>query len=333
MKVLIVDDKIAQVQGLINRCEKEKIECIFCDSFDDGEQNYFTNDYDLLILDLKKDPTEEYPGKSMLNKFWDNKFIPTIIFSSHFLETDKIIRHKFLKWYDKTHEIDVENEIVKHLKYCDPIKKVRLKINEIFKNGLEALDLTYSDDENSIVVLQYMQYGLMQKCYSEARDKRLPAKSQYVLFSQYSDLSATDIIERIPVVGEDASEFYMVVTASCDLANSEYKQVVCKKIKSMSHKDIEGLKGRRNDGGYRGKLLLPNNSYFSNMIVDCTETCVIQKEVISKDSEERNLSNYSFRKILAFVSPYKERIISMVYQHDGRIGVPDLDVDSWWKNE
>ena len=124
----------------------------------------------------------------------------------------------------------------------------------------------------------------------------------------------------------------MIITASCDLATAEKKQVVCKKIIPISKTKRRDIKV--NDGGYKGKICLPPSNYFKNCIVSCEETFVIKdKDKISKNPEESDITRYEYRKIMSIASPFKERIINLIYNHDGRIGVPDLDESKWWVNE
>ena len=118
------------------------------------------------------------------------------------------------------------------------------------------------------------------------------------------------------------------------MANEHYRQVVCKKIIEFNKQSRKKESGRLNDGGYKGKIYLPPNKFFKNCIVDCKDTIVISdKKVISINPKEIDTVNYTYRKITSIASPFKERIINLIYNHESRIGVPDLEENSWWEDE
>lgn len=332
--ILIIDDKQESVQGVIDFLDEKKIEYEYQQDFDKGLELFKreSNLIDLLVLDLKKDPTEEYPGRTILKNLWETKFVPTAVFS---VSPDELgISHNFIKTFNKTQEEEVIEWINDMLaNYIDRINNVKIAINEIYRDGLRGLNLDYSDEENSLSVINYMAYVLEQKMHSEDRSNRIKAKVQYILLNQYKSLEATDIIQTIPNEGE-VPEFYMIITASCDLANDKYKQVVCKKIEEIDNQTYLRNKKYINDGGYKGVIFLPENIYFKNHAVLCKYTHVIpDKAKISTNPTETDTAMYAYKKIISFASPYKERILSLIYNHDGRIGVPDLDENSWWIDE
>lgn len=337
--ILIIDDRPNTVQGIIDFLDQEKVnnkkyEYIYKTKFEEGQQ-YFEdnfNNIDALVLDLRKDPSEEYPGKEILEKLWNTKFVPTVVFSVSSDEIDK--KHNFIATFNKDQEdlaISWLRNIIEN--FISKIDKVKNSINEIYRDGLRGLDNEYSDEENSISVINYMSYVLEQKMHTKNRETRINPKIQYLIMDQYKDLQATDIIQSIPVSGQEI-EYYMIITASCSLASSNKKQVVCKKIIPISVADWKKEKGHFNDGGYRGKIYLPPNKYFKNRMVSCDSTFVIaDKSRISKNPEEIDADSFDYRKIASIASPFKERIINLIYNHDGRIGVLDLDETKWWKDE
>lgn len=335
--ILIIDDKPNTIQGIRDFLDREKVknkkyDYEYKEKFEDGQQ-YFEenfNNIDALVLDLRKDPLEEYPGKDILEKLWNTRFVPTVVFSVSPDEID--IKHNFIATFNKDQEVDVISWLQNVVEnFISKIDKVKESINEIYRDGLRGLDKEYSDDENSLSVINYMAYVLEQKMMTENRTNRINPKIQYLIMDKYKDLQATDIIQTIPAPGQEPV-YYMIITASCDLAARGKKQVVCKKIVPISKTKRNDIKV--NDGGYKGKICLPPNKYFKNCIVSCEESFIIEdKEKISKNPEEIDASAYNYRKIMSIASPFKERIINLIYNHDGRIGVPDLDESKWWIDE
>ena len=336
--ILIIDDKPESVQGIVdfldeNKPQNEKYAYIYKEKFEEGQQ-YFEEHFseiDVIVLDLRKDPLEEYPGKDILQKLWDTRFVPTVVFSVSSNEVD--MKHNLIATFNKDQEdlaISWLQNIIEN--FISKIDKVKSSINEIYRDGLRGLDKDYSDEENSISVINYMSYVLEQKMHTENRETRINPKIQYLIMDHYKDLQATDIIQTIPVSGQEI-EYYMIITASCSLASSDKKQVVCKKIIPINAADWKKEKGHFNDGGYREKIYLPPNKYFENHMVSCDSTFVIEdKSRISKNPEEIDSDSFDYRKIASIASPFKERIINLIYNHDGRIGVPDLDKTKWWKD-
>lgn len=337
--ILIIDDKRESVQGILdfldeNKSKNKKYEYVYRDKFEEGQQyfeKYFA-EIDVLVLDLRKDPLEEYPGKNILQKLWDTRFVPTVVFSVSSNEVD--VKHNLIATFNKDEEEKVISwlqNIIEH--FICKIDKVKETINEIYRDGLRGLDKDYSDEENSISVINYMSHVLEQKMYNEDREIVINPKIQYLVMDHYKDLQATDIIQTIPVPGKE-TEYYMIITASCSLASPTKKQVVCKKIVSLSVADWKKEKSKFNDGGYREKIYLPPNKYFKNCIVNCDSTFIIEdKGRISKNPEEINTNSFDYRKVVSIASPFKERIINLIYHHEGRIGVPNLNKLNWWIDE
>ena len=49
--------------------------------------------------------------------------------------------------------------------------------------------------------------------------------------------------------------------------------------------------------------------------------------------EEINTNSFDYRKVVSIASPFKERIINLIYHNEGRIGVPNLNKLNWWIDE
>ena len=88
MKVLIAEDKVETIQLIKDHCDDKGIECKIIRNFDEVLSTLSATQFDVIILDLKKDPGADYPGYNIFDRIWKERFIPVIVFSAYY---DKVI--------------------------------------------------------------------------------------------------------------------------------------------------------------------------------------------------------------------------------------------------
>ena len=149
MKILIVEDRLETIYGILDFCEDNGYAKEVIDNFELAVPKLKTGEYDLLILDLKKDPTEDYPGFEIFNKVWEERFLPVIVFSSYFLNMPEIIDHPFIKYFEKDkEEIYVARSIIIRESMYEKLEDMRQKygisitklINIAIKEGISKYD-------------------------------------------------------------------------------------------------------------------------------------------------------------------------------------------------
>ena len=333
MKVLIAEDKVQTIQSIKDYCSDNKIECQIIENFDDVLSAVMAIQYDVIILDLKKDPGEDYPGYNIFDRIWKEKFIPVIVFSSYYGNMPYKVEHPFVSYFDKTQEAEVVDCLDKYLALSKKINEIREKINDLFIQSLRFLNNKDSDE----VQLQRVLIGMKNYLDEDDPNITLPADVQYLVLPKYKSLATCDIIETVPEHNKEP-EFFMIMSPWCEIARAPGSlELECKKIISLeceSMKNIgKDIRNHRNDGGYRNYIILPDCEKFQKKVVDVAQNALIKKDQISLDSNETDLSNHKYRKIISIASPFRERMIALCYNNRSRIGVPSLDKNSWWVNE
>ncbi len=333
MKVLVAEDKLQTIQSIKDYCIDNNIEYQIIENFDSVLSALAATQYDAMILDLKKDPGDEYPGYNIFDKIWEERFIPVIIYSSYYGNMPKKVEHPLVSYFDKTEEDKVVARLTEYLNLSKKINDIRKKINDLFIQGLRFVN---NKDSNEI---QFQRVLIGMKNYLDEynSDVILPADVQYIVLPTYKSLATCDIIETIPEHNKEP-EFFMIMSPWCEISQSkEPLDLECKKIIgsfSLNREIRESLlKGHCNDGGYRNYIILPDCEKFQKKAVDVTKNVLIKSDQISLDSNEKNLDNYKYRKIISIASPFRERMIALCYNNRSRIGVPRLDKKSWWINE
>ena len=331
MRILIAEDKPETIVGIEDFCQDNNIDYKEINDFNKVDDELQTNNYDLLILDLKKDPGEEYPGCDIFSRILKNKFLPVIIFSSYF-QNMQIYDHKFITYFEKDKEEDVKKKILEYKELLPKINVVKSEINKLMIEGMRCLNAKDNDNTQLQRIIIYMKNYLDNM---QTTGERLPADIQLVDLPKYNELITCDIIEKLQIAGKiNDKEYYMILTPWCEI--SKQSKIECKKLvkkESIAECKQRKLDGGKNNGGAEEYILLPDNRFFKNYVVDCKLTEIIEKDKISLNQNETNLAQYEFKKIFSIASPFRERMINLCYDNRKRIGVPNLDVNSWCVNE
>lgn len=325
MKILIVEDKRETIEGILDFCNDNNYVYKIIDDFNNVFTELNSEDYDLIVLDLKRDPGEDYPGNTIFEQIWGKRFLPIIV-NSTFYTT--IYDHPFVKYSDKDEE-KVKEYLVELSSKIENLKNIREYSNRLFVEGLRAFK---RDGETPTIltqrVIMYMEHWLENQIN---KDVLLPADIQIISLPDYSELITCDIIESIPIYGQ-SKQMYMIFSPWCDIHNNEEIDLECKPLKKIPNSAVrDKLKSGKNSGGKDGLILLPDNEKFKDMYVDCKSTELIPKKSISLSPNEHDVSLFKYRKLLSIASPYKERMIKICYDDRSRIGVPNLDKESWWR--
>lgn len=331
MKVLIAEDKLETIQSIVDFCKDNKIVYKVLNEFDDVIPELKQEVYDTIILDLKKDPGQDYPGYDIFKQIWSQKFIPVIIYSAYYDNISNKVDHPFVSYFDKSQEDNVISQLKKYLSMNEKIIKIREKMNDLF---IQALRFINEIDSNEIQ-FQRVLIGMKNYLDENQNDVELPADVQYIIMPNYKSLATCDIIETIPQPGKEP-QCFMIMTPWCEIAQSTNSiELECKIIcnnSCMNNESRVRLLKHGNDGGYSNHILLPDCSFFKKKVVDVSKNVIINSDEISLNSKETDLSRYKYRKIISIASPFRERMISLCYNNRSRIGVPNLDKNSWWKN-
>lgn len=86
MKVLMIEDNVSTIQGLIDAiCDREWKYIV--SSFDAAEERIYAFDPDVVVMDWMFDEEDAEAGRPILERIVANEFRPVIVFSAHDLST------------------------------------------------------------------------------------------------------------------------------------------------------------------------------------------------------------------------------------------------------
>lgn len=340
--LLVIDDRPVEVQEIIDTdfsTENYNVKLTYEEDFKKAKELYNSNYYDLIVLDIKKDPGEEKPGRDIFLDIWSgaNSFVPVIVFTAHY-DTEIFPKHNLISVFGKNQEREVKQKIKEYLNSIEKINIFRKKLNYYLREGLRVVNM----DEADSLQLQRMANYVKNAIDMDEPDEKFPANIQYISLPSYKTFITCDIIETIPQKGREM-EYYMIVSPWCELNDVDKETGLekeflfdCKKI--ISYPSTSNSNIRWNDGGFMNKgsfILLPDfkfesGSVFHRKVVDLQNSKVIKKTMVSKNANETDVEKYFYRKIASIASPFRERIINYSYQNRSRIGVPNIDENSWW---
>ncbi len=136
---------------------------------------------------------------------------------------------------------------------------------------------------------------------------------------------------------KDTTDYFVVVTPTCDFANDKADFVILAKCIPLtesaefvawrgpdtpprfqgSNTKLQKLMADNRDGGQRERFMfLPGTSTFPDFIVDLQQLTTVPKD--DRDT---------FERMASLDSPYAEKLLSLFARYYGRIGTPNLDVE------
>ena len=103
MKVLMIEDNVSTIQGLIDAiCDREWKYIV--SSFDAAEERIYAFDPDVVVMDWMFDEEDAEAGRPILERIVANEFRPVIVFSAHDLSTvleDILLKHRLIDFTRK----------------------------------------------------------------------------------------------------------------------------------------------------------------------------------------------------------------------------------------
>ena len=82
MKVLMIEDNVSTIQGLIDAVCDRGWEHLVA-SFDIAEESIYSFDPDVVVMDWMFDEEDVEKGRPILERIVANEFRPVIVFSAH----------------------------------------------------------------------------------------------------------------------------------------------------------------------------------------------------------------------------------------------------------
>ena len=349
MKLLFIDDDFSSIEPLIEIIEnKPEKEWHHIKEFGKTRDAIKSFRPDIVILDIFfGDPLNDRgTGLKSLDFIWDNRFCPVIVYSAAERETmeekimDKYKRHPFISYFRKGRKDirSVERKLMEIKPHVDVLRSVEDYLDETFSSVMKKVaPYMFGADGNqqSDIVRRAVRRRLaawMDEFSSE--EEKLAPWEQYV-FPPISEntIRMGDVMKDKTGDSTTPSAFKIVLTPSCDLANSKVENVLVGRCCSVGETLVNaGLskntkwdkikKSFLSQGYSNGIVLLPKlTDLIPLMAANLRALDLVPVKEIAKNYE----------RVASLDSPFREMVSWAYMQIAGRPGLPERNLDEWAK--
>ena len=362
MKVLMIEDNVESIQGLIDAASDRGWEHQVA-SFETAGENIYSFDPDVIVMDWMFDEDDAEKGRPILEHIVSNEFRPVIVFSAHDLQNvlEEILKkHKLINFTRKgDDDSKLAEKIDTWLDSAKSLSRMRHSMNEALIESAKALDSFQKMEEfPSPEIVAFMLSRRTIQYFEQAQvGEHPPTWIQYVYPPMMNNLLVADIIR---VYSEDTdqlhsgapSEYSVILTPSCDMANrgtADFKVLVgrcCDKNRFTEQKlgkdqDLDSGKGKEKvervvkelQYGYNKAFValpqLPN--VLPYMTLNLKDLDFIPLADIAYTFESFDKNNQHYYRVASVASPFREQIVWAHMIISCRPGMPVRDTISWAK--
>ena len=229
MKVLMIEDNVSTIQGLIDAiCDREWKYIV--SSFDAAEERIYAFDPDVVVMDWMFDEEDAEAGRPILERIVANEFRPVIVFSAHDLSTvleDILLKHRLI---DFTRKGDDDSKLAEKIDtWRDSalaLSRMRHSMNEALIESAKVLDVFQKMTVfPSPEIVSFMLSRRTIQYFEQAEvGEQPPTWIQYIYPPMMNNLLVADVLR---IYSEEAdqsqpgipSEYCVVLTPSCDMVN------------------------------------------------------------------------------------------------------------------
>lgn len=358
MKVLIIEDNLDTVKGIIDELRDDGWEVQQCD-FDKAEEAVNNFNPDMVVMDWMFDVEDTDEGLGIFNKLYENAFRPVIIFSAiadSISLQPEIIDNPLVDLIVKGDEQIIIERIKDWKPYIKAVKELRSDFNNSLLVSVNALD-------NFMKMPNYPGDGVVKYMLNKRTtyyfDKDYigdcpPAWIQYEYPPVLDHLVVVDVLRIISEgtnfeIAGNPEEYYVVLTPSCDMARPNGGMTIivaqceaieryCPTSKLKQTETIESKEGKKkkenlikclNQGYNSAKVALPE---LPNKIPYlCLNLKNIQQILLSEVAvaEKKILKEHKFFRVASINSPFREQIVWAHMINSCRPGMPERDMNTW----
>lgn len=353
MKVLIVEDRIETVKGIIEYCKEKRWDpkAVSFDTFEKSLENF---DPDVIVLDWKEDATGEEVGGQIFEKIWSKGFKPIIIFSAiaGTITLDEKYKSSNLIYIQSKGD---EEPVIEYLDSIWPfvgvISGLKNEFNDALIQALNSIDMMSKAHQAQPIGQNVMRYVFARRVSTyfdkECGDDAPPPWIQYTYPAITPTLCVCDVIRSIPADGSivkacgDAEEYMLILTPSCDIEQGKVSQVLCAKCYSKTEFHKFDLSDQPT-GNQLNRIKVYLNTGYNNSLVslpDIPETLpymtVNLKDIVFFPIEQIALNEdqvegqHKYCRIASIDSPFREQIVWAHMINSCRPGMPKRDMELW----
>jgi CTP synthase len=362
--VLIIEDDTEFAEALKLKVEENNLtDSVEIRNFENGMKELSSIAPNVVVLDIfEGEPqNEKREGLQLWEQVWEKSFIPLIFASASRITTiiEMVKKHPLVQYVVKT-EIDAMDQIVNGIRQFLPfgsgIKEIRDTLyadaeNTTQKALTETAQHTLSTSLNPQEDIPLLKSAARRRLSFLMRQKSEEEREHLFVWEQYvyppitECLLTGDILKSTTGNSDDPNSFRVILTPSCDIANSNVSNVLvahCVSIReywvkcSLSNNKNKVMAGDRhlnrikvnlNEAQNAGYKPLPKYSdLLPHMAVSLRDLELLS---IQDGAKATSSAGIEYERIVSIDSPFREQLAWAYLQIAGRPGMPDRDIKTW----
>lgn len=358
MKILIIDDIIESVQGILDSCEDNSWDGKIVD-FDNALSELLDFDPDVIVLDWKDDIDGVNVGESILDKIWRSTFRPIILFTANAGTIDVSLKenqsNKMLCVIPKGDEEPVIEQLKSIAKFAPALSHYRENIGQALILAISSIQGLKQIENIEDLAIGYTLSKRTSAFFDDQYISTLaPSWVQYLCPPVSECLNVCDII-RVKSEGINfqsagkPEEYYIILTPSCDMQSTEGRapkvsHVLCARCfpkedfhsiplsSPPSSRNTERVKSMLNSGYSNNCIALPE---YAGVIPYMTANLKKPELISLTDIEVQppiDTTEKKYFRVASICSPFREQIVWAYMQSACRPGVPDRNMELWAKD-
>lgn len=366
MKILIIEDEERVSSLLIEEIEEKFFSeypnlIIKQSGFGEASEEVDSLEPDAVILDISVPetlPGEDEPGIEIIDKIWNSKFCPLIIYTAvpeKIKNTSELSHHPFVEILTKgpSSEEKVVDDLYNFISHIKALNEAEKSFRNTYHKSMRHLAPyvfnvpNINEQERVELLLRSGKRRFAALCDEDINNEAgLESWEQYIFPPLNNDLLLGDIIQRKNAEFSAIDSFRVVLTPSCDLTTSKNRDAkvesvlvskccsMLKGLKEVSLKDISTKKliSKVLNAGYY-EIIVPFPELANTiplMAANLRELELISIDKIHKGGDDDSDSaECEYKRIASLDSPFRE-LISWAYQQIAcRPGLPDRNVEAW----
>jgi len=358
LKILFIDDEPEGLEDILRAEMEERFQGATLDtinSFQEAKATLLQSKPDVIILDLLQSggSGDVIPvGLDIFKEIWDSRFCPIVVYSAHPEAANEQIpsNHPFIKFVKKgkNSEKIVFDNVTLFEPHIVSISKVETEIDLVVHQSLRnvaPLVFNYTEEkdrENRLIRAARRHVAAsMDEVSMEGTNYLLASWEHYICPPVSVNIMVGDIISRHQADPDDPTNFFVILSPSCDMATSSERApnvqqaMVAKCGKAAEFSCTLGMDSETGDKRKRKKLVSELTKGYSGQSIPLPALPGTMPTMTAnlKDLALIDLANIGdneeYCRVASVDSPFREMISWAYLQTAGRPGLPDRDVESW----
>lgn len=355
MRILFIEDQPETIEPAMELLKDhlEEPDLMVC-GFEDAERHLRLFRPHLVILDLIREgstPEPEAEGLNTYRSIWERHFCPVVVYSARKDEYDyNVDPHPLVRSVSKgsgSEEavVSVVTELKPHL---EAIRTTEEQIRECLSIAMRETALRASAAPPSAEKIVELVTRSGRRRVAAMMDEPVSPDSKLFSWEIYlyppvsKDIQLGDVLRRADADKNDPSSFRLVLTPSCDLAETGSQQpkvknvltaICCTMRDGLDLTDFKGV-----TSAHRLNNRLPSTMLNPGYLHPIIPLPALGTDIPAMTANLRDLElipmdqigdKSTYRAVASVDSPFREMVAWAYMQTAGRPGLPDRDTSSW----